>query len=141
MINSINLNPKTPLELAKIIKNTKCVLLKFGASWCGPCQSPEFKNNFGLVQKEFEKYSKDIKIFDLDIDDDELVVNSTEYYDFKIKSIPHFKFCFEGSIIEEYNGIHCLNDILNNLNKVTQIIETQQEQQSQSQTQPNRTTK
>jgi thioredoxin-like negative regulator of GroEL len=117
-------HPNSPIELAKLIKSSKCVLIKFGASWCGPCQSPEFKNNFELLKKEFARY-KEIKIIVLDVDDDSEVVNSTEYYNFNIKSIPHFKFCFEGNIIKEYDGIHCLNDILSNLTKVSMIIDTE----------------
>ncbi len=120
-------NPESPRELAKLIKSSKCVLIKFGASWCGPCQSFEFKNNFELMKKEFARY-KEIKIITLDVDDDADLVNSTDYYDFNIKSIPHFKFCYEGSIIKDYDGIHCLNDILNNLTKVAAIIEAEKEQ-------------
>jgi thioredoxin-like negative regulator of GroEL len=121
----VRTHPKTPLELAKIIKNSKCVLIKFGASWCGPCQNREFLNNLGLIEKEFARYHKDIKIIILDVDDDAEVVNSTEYYDFKINSIPQFKFCYDGSIIKEYNGIHCLNEILENLTKVASIIDAE----------------
>ncbi len=120
----VRTHPKTPKDLAKIIKNSRCVLIKFGASWCGPCQNREFLNNLGLIEKEFSRYN-DIKIIILDVDDDADVVNSTEYYDFKISSIPHFKFCFEGSIIKEYNGIHCLNEILDNLTKVATIIDNE----------------
>ena len=75
--------PDSPLELAKLIKNTKCVILKFSAGWCGPCKTPEFVNNYGLLKKEFSKFNN-IKFIEFDVDEDSELVNSTKYYDFKI---------------------------------------------------------
>lgn len=127
---------ETPKDLAKLIKGTKCVVIKFSASWCGPCQNYQFKHNYQELKQQCEKYNF-IKFIELDVDDDSEIVNSTKYYDFAIKSIPHIKFCFDGNIIKEYNGINCLDDILQNINKVVQLVMTEQAKQSEQLEQSN----
>ncbi len=99
-----------PIDLAKIIKNTKCVVLKFSASWCGPCQNREFKKRYYNIKDEFSEYS-DIKFIEFDVDDDAGIVNDTEYYDFGISSIPHFKICYDGNIVKDFTGGGHLDDI------------------------------
>ena len=109
-------------ELAYLIKKTKCVIIKFSAKWCNPCQNKEFKHNYEMLKQEFSVYP-DIKFVELDLDEDDEIVNSTKYYDFAIKTIPHFKFCFEGDIISQYDGPQSLKEIYINLKKVVKLIE------------------
>lgn len=129
------LDIESPKDMAKLIKKTKCVIVKFSANWCGPCQNYQFKHNYEDLKENCEKYSDFIKFVELDVDEDNEIVNSTKYYDFKIKSIPHIKFCFDGDIIKEYNGINCLDDILKNINKVIELVLTERAEQSGQSTQ------
>ncbi len=117
----------SPRELASLIKKTKCVIIKFSASWCVPCQNKEFKHNYSMLKEEFASFPY-IKFVELDLDQDDEIVNSTKYYDFAIKSIPHFKFCYEGDIIGIYNGAQSLPEIYNNLKKVVKNVQKEQEQ-------------
>jgi len=119
-----------PKDMAILIKNTKCVIIKFSASWCGPCQNEQFKHNYEQLKIGSQKYNDFIQFIELDVDDHDDIVSSTKYYDFKISSIPHFKFCFDGNIIKEYNGIHCLEDILENINKVIELVMIERDEQS-----------
>lgn len=105
-----------PKDLAKLIKNTKCVIIKFSAKWCGPCQNKEFKLNYEKLKLFYKQYDY-INFIELDLDDDDEIISNTNYYDFKVKSIPHFKICYEGSIVDEFTGSSNLEDI-NNFLKV-----------------------
>ncbi len=100
----------TPKDLAKCIKNTKCVVLKFSATWCGPCQNKEFKKRYHNVKDSFKGYS-DIKFIEFDVDEDSELVNDTQYYDFSVSSIPHFKICYDGNIVKDFTGGGHLDDI------------------------------
>ncbi len=121
----------SPKELATLIKKTKCVVIKFSARWCGPCQNHEFKHNYNMLKEEFSRYSE-IKFVELDLDDDDEIVNSTKYYDFAIKSIPHFKFCYDGNIIDQYDGAQSLIQIYENLKKVVRVIESEKNEPVQT---------
>ncbi len=136
-IHSTSIN--SPRELASLIKNTKCVIIKFSASWCGPCQNKEFKHNYSMLKEEFAPFSY-IKFVELDLDDDDEIVNSTKYYDFAIKSIPHFKFCYEGDIIGMYDGAQSLPEIYNNLKKVVRNVQKENEKNSSQITQSTQST-
>ncbi len=98
-----------PKDLAAFIKANKCVVLKFSASWCGPCKNPEFLRKYRNLKYT---YTSDlIKFCEFDIDVDSTIVNDTEYYQFDIKSIPHFKICYDGNIVTDFTGGGHLDDI------------------------------
>ncbi len=99
-----------PVDLAKFIKNNKCVVLKFSASWCGPCQNREFIKKYHSLKDNFSGY-KEIQFVEFDVDEDSDIVNDTEYYDFSISSIPHFKICYDGNIVKDFTGGGHLDDI------------------------------
>lgn len=106
-----------PIELAKFIKNNKCVVLKFSASWCGPCQNKDFLKHYHNLKHDFSDY-KEIKFAELDVDENSDVVNDTEFYDFGISSIPHFKICYDGNVVKDFTGGGHLDDIKEIVNAV-----------------------
>jgi thiol-disulfide isomerase/thioredoxin len=106
-------NVTKSLDLANIITSNKYVILKFSASWCGPCQNKDFKSRYEL----FKSNKRNIIFFEFDIDDDKEIIDCKEYYDFNIKSIPHFKMCYNGSVVREYNGTN-LQQMDEDLNKL-----------------------
>ena len=99
-------------SLTKLIKENEIVVLKFSAQWCGPCQNPQFKINYNMLKEKFN--TEKIKFLEFDIDEDKDIVEDTEHYNFKIQSIPHFKICYKGNIINEINGskLEEINSIL-----------------------------
>ncbi len=109
-------------KLAKLIKDTKCILLKFSAKWCGPCQNENFKKNYDLLKDNFKQFISDIKFIELDIDDYSDIINDTRYYDLNVASIPHFKLCYDGDIIKEYNGCESIMEIDKNIKTILQKI-------------------
>ena len=54
----------------------------------------------------------------LDVDENSDIVNDTEFYDFGISSIPHFKICYEGNIVKDFTGGGHLDDIKEIVNSV-----------------------
>ena len=106
-----------PKDLAKLIKKTKCVILKFSATWCGPCQNKEFKKKYEELKSNYTNQVS-IKFIELDLDKNEELINDTQYYNFNVSSIPHFKICYDGNVVEQYTGASNLDDINNYINTV-----------------------
>ena len=77
--------PKTPKELSTMLNETKCTVLKFSASWCGPCQNKDFLKAYHVLKEQFVD-NPDVLFLELDVDENEELVN-----DFNIRSIPTFK--------------------------------------------------
>ena len=90
--------PQNSAELNTILKNTKCVILKFSASWCGPCQNKDFLNEYHALKDEFIG-NTEVLFLELDVDDDEELVN-----EFNITSVPTFKIFNSGKLLSEYTG-------------------------------------
>lgn len=127
--NNDSLNLETPKDLARLIKNNLCVVIKFSASWCGPCQNPNFKKAYVQLVKSYEKIDE-IVFVELDCDANDDLVSDTRYYNFAIKSIPHFKICYEGNIVSEINGqqLDNIKEILDAVVKKHQLGNQNQKQ-------------
>ena len=117
-MNEITPETFEPLDLANLISSTTCVVLKFSASWCGPCKSKPFKDNYNILKQKFS--SKIIKFIELDVDEFSELIESKEYYDIEIKSIPYFKIAYNGVWAKDFSGTSCIEEIDGILNKITQ---------------------
>ena len=107
-----------PLDFANLITQTPCLLVKFSASWCGPCKSKEFKENYNRLKAKYANQKDIIKFIELDIDEFEELVQNKEYYDIDVESIPFFKLAYKGSWAKNYKGTACIGDIDNALHQI-----------------------
>jgi thiol-disulfide isomerase/thioredoxin len=108
--------PTTPQQLLTIMANTKCLVLKFSASWCGPCKNKTFLEAYHKLKEEYSK-NNDVNFIEFDVDDDEQLVNETKMYNFNISSIPTIKIFEQGKEFNVYQGA-------GNLDKVELDIKT-----------------
>ena len=108
--------PTTPQQLLSTITSTQCLVLKFSASWCGPCKNKTFLEAYHQL-KEHYLTNSNVIFMEFDVDDDEQLISEKELYDFNISSIPTIKIFEQGKQLNEYQGT-------GNLNKVKLDIET-----------------
>jgi thioredoxin 1 len=99
---------KTKEEFDKLNKSDKLLLVKFGASWCGPCK--QIKPHLQKLSEEM----KDIIVVDIDVDDAQ---DSDWDWASEVENLPTFRFIRNGVQLEEYNGskIEKIQDIIRNL--------------------------
>lgn len=96
MDNIVRLIPNRNDFLSLLAKNpTKVVVIKFGATWCGPC-----KKIAGLVATHFSNMPNNVICCDLDVD------TNTDVYEFlrskkMVNAIPTI-LCFRGSNMISY---------------------------------------
>lgn len=83
----------TKEDLLKIYQENSKVLIKFGASWCGPCKAME------PVLKEIEEARPDVKVIELDVDSEEEMVQL-----FRVRSVPTIFWIKDGVTIDKYVG-------------------------------------
>ena len=83
----------TTEELIKAYQEYDKILIKFGAIWCGPCKAME------PALKEIMAERTDIKIFDLDVDENEELVEL-----FKIRNVPVMFLIKNGVTVNKYVG-------------------------------------
>lgn len=118
MLEEITNETFEPLDFADLVTNTPCVVVKFTGSFCGPCKSKEFKQNYAILKNKFSDQENTIKFLELDIDEFEELIENKEYYDINVESVPYFKVSYNGAWIKDYKGTSCIQDIENLLNKV-----------------------
>lgn len=99
---------KTEQEFDKLTESENLLVVKFGASWCGPCK---------LIKPQLEKLletTNDISIIDIDVDD----ASESEWtWASDIDNLPTFRFIKNGVQLEEYYGskIDKIQDIIKKL--------------------------
>lgn len=90
-------------DLASIIKKTPIVVIKFSASWCGPCKNKKFLESYHELKSNYSMNNK-VKFIELDVDDDVDIIDDKKYYDITIDSIPTFLISKNGCFIRKYEG-------------------------------------
>lgn len=94
----------TEEEFEDVKKTDKLLLVKFGASWCGPCKQ---------IKPQLEKLSEteDIVVVDIDVDE---ASESGWTWASEVENLPTFRFIKNGVQLEEYSGskIEKIQDII-----------------------------
>ena len=58
----------TSQEISNDLQTNKCVVLKFSARWCGPCQNQNFKKEYYDLKSKFHK-NNNVRFYEIDVDD------------------------------------------------------------------------
>lgn len=90
-------------KLAEYIKNNHCVVIKISANWCGPCKNTKFLEMYNNMKNIYTN-TNIIKFIELDIDDDSYIIDSKEYFDIIIDSVPTFLISTNGNFTRKYSG-------------------------------------
>ena len=90
-------------KLSEVLSENEKVLVKFGASWCGPCRVMS-KRIDKMVSDGFEEKTS-TKTFSVDIEEQAGVG-----IDYKIKGIPTFVFFKNGVEQSRVSGIKSVSD-------------------------------
>lgn len=98
---------KTEEEFEKLKETDKLLLVKFGASWCGPCKQ---------IKHQLENLSKSENLVVIDIDVDEASESDWSWAS-EVENLPTFRFIKKGIQLEEYSGskIDKIQDIVRKL--------------------------
>ena len=90
-----NIEPSTDAEFQEaVVKETRPVLVKFGATWCPPCRSTD------TALAKFEDTSAgEVKVVILDVD-----ANPALSQHYRVSSIPHLFIFHQGKIVDDRVG-------------------------------------
>jgi thioredoxin 1 len=79
-------------EFKDIIKSEQKTLVKFGATWCGPCKMAD------RVLAKYVEMGND-RVYSIDVED-----NKKIGFEYLIKSLPTFIIFQDGEIVERWTG-------------------------------------
>ena len=83
------------------ISSKSKVVVKFGASWCGPCKA------IAPILDEIAEENPELSIYEVDIEEEDDLVN-----DYGIRNIPTLIFFQDGAIKSKLVGMHQKEKIL-----------------------------
>lgn len=81
-------------EFKEIVEKNEYVVIKFGASWCGPC-----KQIAPVLEEVTDNYQDSLKYISLDVEESTDVTG-----DFKIRNVPTILFLKKGEVIDKCVG-------------------------------------
>lgn len=93
----------------KLINQTEITILKFGATWCGPCKM------LAPILEKLADEMADITFIDIDVDDDEA---STIVDEANISSVPLIVIFKNGKPVQRILGFRPEEEIIKEIKKV-----------------------
>lgn len=108
-----NISPSTDATFQnEVAKESRPVLVKFGATWCGPCQ---------MMDKSLDSYEKladgKVKVLNIDVDTNQAL--SSHY---GVRSIPHSFVFYQGKVLANQVGYMDANEIESWVRKSTKNL-------------------
>jgi len=89
------IEPSTDAEFQEVVvKETRPVLVKFGATWCPPCRSTDT-----ALAKYEDTSAGDVRVVILDVDSNPAL---SQHY--QVSSIPHLFIFHKGKVVDERVG-------------------------------------
>lgn len=107
----------SPEQFLTILNNTKCVVIKFSARWCGPCKNKVFLEEYYNMKKILVDIN-DVIFFEFDVDTDEHLINEKTLYNFNISAVPTIKVFCDGTQLAEHKGIATIDKVISNIHKI-----------------------
>ena len=83
------------VDLQEKIKEGKKIIVKFGASWCGPCRMMN-----PIFEKVVTENTTDVELYSVDVD-----LNRELAMELGIRNVPTVKIFNEGEIVETVIGV------------------------------------
>jgi len=83
----------TTEELKKVYEEHSKVLIKFSATWCGPCQA------MVPIIEELKTENPDVYFLEFNIDDEEEMVQL-----FRVRSVPTLYYIKDGVTVDKFVG-------------------------------------
>lgn len=96
-------------NIDRLLNQTKITVVKFGATWCGPCKM------LAPVLEKLAESMADVTFVDVDVDDDEA---STIVEAAKITSVPLLVFYKKGEPVSKILGFRPEEEIIAEIKKI-----------------------
>ncbi len=104
-----NLKKGNSSNVDKLINQTEISVLKFGATWCGPCKM------LAPVLEKIAEEMADITFIDIDIDDEE---SATIVSASSVSSVPMMIFFKKGKPVSRILGFRPEEEIVKEIRKI-----------------------
>ena len=95
-------------DLNDVLANNEYVVIKFGATWCGPC-----KQISPVLEQLADEYQDKIKYLSLDAEES---YEASAYY--KIRNVPTILFIKKGEVMDKAVGSISRNTLVEKIEKL-----------------------